>query len=329
MAGTHPGAGSESGRQAIRLSMVAGVGMLAIKSTAWWLTGSAAILSDAAESVVHVAAVLFAGFSYWLSLRSETPRFTYGFERIAFFSAGLEGGLILVAAAGILYTAWRKWSQPTALHNVELGTGLVLLSALLNIGLGWHLVRVGRRQSSLILVANGKHVLADAWTSLGVGGGLIAARWTGLWHLDPLLAAAVGCNVAYSGLGLVTRSVGGLLDYSDPVIGERIREVLRGLSQELGFRYHEVRFRDAGVHLRIELHLLFPGRTPLGEAHQVATWVERALEAKLGRPVEVTSHLEALEDHEVLHRSEHFVGPPQGSRENRSSGPPSCDEDEA
>lgn len=299
------------------LSVGVGMGMLAFKGTAWWLTGSAAILSDAAESLVHVAAVLFAGFSYWLSLHTETPRFTYGFERIAFFSAGLEGGLILVASVGILLTAWRKWAEPGVLHNVEVGTGLVLLSALINIGLGRYLVRVGRTQSSVILVANGKHVLADAWTSLGVAGGLIAARSTGFWHLDPLLAAVVGCNVAYSGLGLVIRSVGGLMDYSDPTVGERIHEALQRLRAELGFRYHGVRFRDAGVRLRVELHLLFPALTPLGEAHRVATRVEEALERELGRPVEVTSHLEALEDHGDLHRTEHYVGELHEGRENR------------
>ncbi|MCP5117091.1 MAG: cation diffusion facilitator family transporter [bacterium] len=157
----------------MRLSLAIGILMLISKTAAFWLTGSAAILSDAAESVVHVVAVAFAVFSLWLSTKPADSRFPFGYERITFFSAGFEGALIILAAVTIIYEAIRKWLAGLTLENIGLGAGLILAASLVNAGLGWYLVRVGRRNNSLILEANGKHVLTDSWTSFGVVGGLL------------------------------------------------------------------------------------------------------------------------------------------------------------
>lgn len=155
-------------RFAMRISLAFGVLMLVGKMAAYLMTGSAAILSDAAESVIHVVAVAFAAFSLRLSTKPAAPQFLYGYERITFFSAGFEGAMIVLAAIFILYAAVEKWMAGLQLENLGAGTLVVLAAGVLNAGLGWYLVRMGRRSRSLILEANGKHVLTDSWMSFGV-----------------------------------------------------------------------------------------------------------------------------------------------------------------
>ena len=297
-------------RFAMRLSLVVGVAMMAGKVAAYVLTGSAAILSDAAESVIHVVAVAFAAFSLWLSSRPANHKFLYGFERITFFSAGFEGAMIVLAAVAIIYAAIHKWLAGLRLEHLGAGTLFVLAAALVNAALGWYLVRTGRRTHSLILEADGKHVLTDSWTSFGVVGGLCLVLATGWKPFDPLVAIAVALNIVWSGGHLIWRSATGLLDYSDPEIGRTLRQRLDELCAELGVHYHGVRFRTTGNRLLVEVHLLFPHGTPVGEAHSVATQLEERLPEKLEVPAEVITHLESLEDHASVHREEHYTGRP-------------------
>ncbi len=297
-------------RFAMRLSLVFGVAMMAGKVAAYLLTGSAAILSDAAESVIHVIAVSFAAFSLWLSARPADHKFPYGYERITFFSAGFEGAMIVLAAVAIIYAAIHKWLAGLRLEHLGLGTLFVLAAALINAGLGWYLVRTGRRTHSLILEADGKHVLTDSWTSFGVVGGLCLVLLTGWKPFDPLFAIAVALNIVWSGGHLIWRSATGLLDYSDPEIGRTLRQRLDELCAELGVHYHGVRFRTTGNRLLVEVHLLFAHETPVGEAHRIATQIEERLPEKLEVPAEVITHLESLEDHASVHREEHYTGRP-------------------
>jgi cation diffusion facilitator family transporter len=297
-------------RFAMRLSLGFGVLMLLGKGGAYVITGSAAILSDAVESVVHVLAVAFAAYSLWLSTRPANQKFLYGYERITFFSAGFEGAMIILAAVTIIVAAVRKWLAGLQLENLGTGTLVVLAAALVNAALGWHLIRTGRRTRSLILEANGKHVLTDSWTSFGVVGGLILVQITGWMPLDPLFAIAVAVNILWSGGGLVMRSARGLLDYSDPDTGHELRAKLDALCADLGVQYHGVKFRNTGYRLMVELHLLFPYDMPVGEAHRKATLLEEKLPAALGLPAEVVTHLESIEDHSRAHREEHYTGKP-------------------
>ena len=206
---------------AMRLSLIVGLAMLIGKTTVYFLTHSAAIFSDAAESVVHVIAVAFASFSLRLSTKSASPQFLYGYERITFFSAGFEGAMIVVAAIAILYESIRKWIAGLQLEHLGAGALLVLMAGLLNAGLGYYLLRTGRRTNSLILEADGKHVLTDSWTSFGVVGGLGLVLLTHWKPFDPLVAIAVAVNILWSGGHLVWRSAVGLMDYSDPKAGRR------------------------------------------------------------------------------------------------------------
>lgn len=298
-------------RFAMRLSLAVGVLMLAAKLAAYWVTGSSAVFSDAAESVVHVVAVAFAAFSLWLSLRPAVPRFQYGYERITFFSAGFEGAMIVLAAASIVYTTTEKWRHGLALEDLGSGVALIAAAGVLNAALGWYLLRVGRRTHSLILEADGKHVLTDSLTSFGVVAGLLLVMLTGWKPFDPLVAYAVAANILWSGGRLMAQSFKGLLDYSDPEVGHRIRRRLDDLCAELEIEYHGVRFRTTGYRQIVEVHLLFPHALPLGEAHRLATQVEERLMLGLEMPAEVTTHLESLEDHADVHRVVHYTGRPE------------------
>ncbi len=296
---------------AMRLSLIVGVLMLLGKVTAYLMTHSAAIFSDAAESIVHVVAVAFAAFSLRLSAKPAAPNFLYGYERITFFSAGFEGAMILVAAIAILVQAINRWISGLQLQHLGAGTLLVLFAGVLNLLLGVYLLRTGRKTNSLILEADGKHVLTDSWTSFGVVGGLVLVMLTGWKPFDPLVAIAVAANIFWSGSRLVRQSVVGLLDYSDPEAGRKIRGKLDEICSELGIQYHGVRFRTTGFRQIVEIHLLFPASTSVSEAHRLATSLEERLPAELDMPAEVITHLESLEDHADVHHEEHYTGKPE------------------
>ena len=298
-------------RFAMRLSLLVGVMMLLGKSAAYFMTGSAAILSDFAESVVHVIADAFAVFSLRLSTKPAAPNFLYGYERITFFSAGFEGAMIVLAAVWILIAAIEKWRAGLKLEHLGSGTLLLLAAGILNGGLGWYLLRIGKPTHSVILEADGKHVLTDSLTSFGVVAGLGLVMITGWKPFDPLIAIAVAANILWSGGRLAWRSAVGLLDYSDPETGKQIRAKLDAICGELGLHYHGVRFRTTGYRHIIEVHLLFPHATPVGEAHRLATALEERLPVELARPAEVITHLESLEDHEHVHSQEHYTGRPE------------------
>lgn len=289
-------------RFAMRVSLVVGVCMLVGKVGAYWLTGSAAILSDAAESVIHVVAVAFAAFSLGLSTRPANPHFRYGYERIAFFSAGVEGALIVIAAIVIIASAVDKWLHGLELSQLGLGTVIVLAAAIANAALGGYLVWLGKRTRSIILEANGKHVLTDSWTSFGVVAGLALVLLTGWKPFDPIVAIAVALNILWSGGGLLHRSISGLMDYSDPEIAKQLEPHVQAVCEDLGVHYHQVRFRSTGQRVLVDLHVLFPYETPVGKAHELATALEEQLHQRLPFQVEVASHIESIEDHEHVHR---------------------------
>jgi cation diffusion facilitator family transporter len=296
---------------AMRISLLFGVAMLLGKTAAYLITHSVAIFSDAAESVIHVIAVGFAWYSLRLSARPASRHFLYGYERITFFSAGFEGALIVVAAVAILIEAIRSWASGLRLQSLSAGVLLILLAGIFNAGLGYYLVRTGRRTHSLILEADGKHVLTDSLTSFGVVGGLGLVLLTHWRPFDPLVAMVVAVNILWSGGRLVWQSAVGLLDYSDPDAGRRIRGQLDSICSELNIQYHGVRFRTTGYRQIIEVHLLFPSLTSVSEAHALATVLEERLPAELGMPAEVITHLESLEDHGEVHHHLHYTGKPE------------------
>jgi cation diffusion facilitator family transporter len=286
---------------AMKLSFAVGVLMLFGKVGAWWLTGSTAILSDAAESIVHVAAVAFALFSMWLSLRPHDESHRYGHDKIAFFSAGFEGAMIIIAAIYIIVSAVLALIHGVRIENLGAGTLLIAASVAINAALGFYLLHRGRRAHSLILVANGRHILTDCYTSGGVILGLLLARGTGILAFDPLIAILLALNILHTGGKLIRESIGGLMDEADPATGARIEAELTRLATAQGIRFHNLRFRNAGNTLWVEVHLLFAQGTPIEVAHRQATGIEAAIEHEIPGRVVVNTHLEAIEDHAEVH----------------------------
>lgn len=286
----------------MNLSLGVGLLMLVMKLYAYAITGSAAIFSDAAESVVHNVAVGFALYSLWYANRPADRSHPYGHEKISYFSAGFEGSLIVLAALYIIYEAIRKWMTGLAIENLNAGIWFTVAACAINGGLGGFLVWRGRRAGSLIIEANGKHVLTDSWTSLGVVAGLLLARFTGWLPFDPICAILVATNILWSGFDLMRRSVGGLMDAADPAIERAVREVLDEEVRKYDVQFHELKHRRAGRSVWVELHLLFPDETALWLAHAQATEIEDAIEKRLGPGVQVTTHLEPAKDHERVHR---------------------------
>jgi len=293
---------------AMAVSVAGALLVLAGKVVAYALTGSAAILSDAGESVTHVLATGFAAFSLWYAAEPPDPGHPYGHGKIAYLAAGAQGAMILLAAGGILYAAGRSLIEGPALR--ELGTGLFITAgvAALNGALGYYLVRVGRRTGSLVLVANGEDVRTDMWTSAGVLTGVGLVWFTGEAWLDPLVATVVALNILWTAYGLLRRAVAGLMEKAHPGTTERIVEVLdEALDDGCIDGFHQVRHRRVENTLWIDCHLLFPDAMPVAEAHRRTTHVEEALEARFpDRDVNITAHLEPAA-HERAH--------PEGHRE--------------
>ncbi len=286
----------------MRLSLAVGFLMVVLKVGAYVLTGSASILGDAAESVVHVAAVMFASFSLGLLQKPADDDHPYGHSKIAFFSAGIEGGLIILAALFIIYEAVDRWIKHLPPTNLDQGLILTTLTILINAALGWHLIRTGKKAGSLILESNGKHVLTDVWTSLGVIIGLSLVALTG-WHgWDSVCGIAMAGNIIWTGYGLMRQSIGGLMDTADPALNAALDAALRRETEKHGLRFHALRHRDAGEMHYVEVHLLFDDEIMLRDAHRIATEIEHAVQTSVDRPVLITTHLECQGDHDELHQ---------------------------
>lgn len=285
----------------MRLSLAIGFLMLLMKTYAYTITKSAAILSDAAESVIHVLAVSFAAYSLWFSSKPPDKNHPYGHDRISFFSAGFEGALIMIAAFYIIYEAIYQWIHGLALQQLEMGTAFIVAATLINAVLGGYLVYLGKKHHSIILEANGKHVLTDSWTSLGVIGGLILVMLTDWLPFDPIIAIAVAFNILWSGFRLMRRSIGGLMDEADPEIDSKLKEILKREADRFGIEFHQLRHRNAGGKLMIEFHLLFNRDKSVAVAHEEATLIEKTVRHAFPYQTEVITHLEPLEDHDEAH----------------------------
>ncbi len=301
-------------RQASWLSFWIGVLMLAIKSVAWNLTRSSAILSDAAESVVHVAAVAFVVYSLRLSQKPPDADHPYGHAKISFFSAGFEGGLISIAGLFIFYQAIVQWTGGLQPQHLGLGSLLTAVALLINGWLGWHLLKLGKKGGSLILEANGNHVLTDAWTSIGVLVGLGLTWATGWMGFDPICAMLVALNILWSGVRLMWRSASGLMDRADPAVQVAIVARLDAVKARHGVTWHQMRHRHLGDGHWVDFHLVFDDETTVRDAHEIATDFEREVRDEMGSSTIVTTHLEPIKDHERIH------GHPPGEMPTTVSG---------
>jgi cation diffusion facilitator family transporter len=277
------------------LSIAAAGATISLKAVAWLLTGSVGLLSDAAESVVNlVAAVVALAALHWASKPADSDH-AYGHAKVEYFSVGIEGSLILIAALTITVTATDRLLHPQPLSDVGFGLIVSVAASLINLGVGLLLVRAGRQARSIILEADGKHLLTDVWTSVGVVVGVAAVAITGWERLDGVVALAVASNIIITATGLLRRSGGGLMDRAlDEAVQRQIEQVLASFASR-GVQFHALRTRQAGHRAFVSTHVLVPGAWTVQHGHDVAEEVEAALRAELPYAT-VFTHLEPVED---------------------------------
>lgn len=274
------------------LALATGVVVFAVKLAAWRLTGSAAVLSDALESVVNVVAGALLLYSLHVSIRPADRDHPYGHGKVEFFSAGVEGTLIGVAALLIAAESIRALIAGPQVRQIDLGLLLVTAATAANALVGWHLVRVGRRVHSLALVADGRHLLTDVVTSAGVLVGLAAVRVTG-WHvLDPLVALAVALQILRTGWQLVRQAVGGLMDEAEPATLRRIVDALERDREPWWIDAHSLRAWRSGHTEHVDLHLVVPRYFDVDRLHAIGEQVERVALGASGLPGEAIVHFD-------------------------------------
>ncbi len=272
------------------ISLAVSVVLLAAKYQAYRLTGSTAILSDALESIVNVVAAVFAIGALIFAGRPADRNHPYGHGKMEFLSAAFEGGLIAFAALVILYEVVVGLTHGVELRALDLGLAIVLGAGLVNLALGYHLVRTGRRSGSLTLVADGRHVLADFYTSAGVVVGLLLVRFTGLVWLDPLVAAVVALNLMWTGARLIRQASAGLLDEEDPALLQRLLQVLQPHLGQGVIRVHHLRAIRAGRVNHVDAHLVVPEFWSVDRSHELAEDLGERVMKELGAEGEMTLH---------------------------------------
>lgn len=279
-------------KQVMNASLAVAVVLLAVKVTASILTDSSAIYSDAAESVVHMLAVAFAAWALRLSHKPADDTHHFGHDKVSFVSAGFEGAMITAAAMLIFYQAGYQWLFGVKIERIGLGAVLTGAAALINLLLGLALVRVGKKQASTLVRANGLHVLTDVWSSVAVLIALGLIKLTGWTWWDPIAATLAAANICRTGFGLIRESLGGLLDASDPAMERRIRELLEQEARSRGMSYHHLRHRHSGRMHWVEFHLVCDDGLSVGNAHELATEIEASVAGLLQPHARVISHLE-------------------------------------
>lgn len=277
------------------VSLVVGICVLILKLAAWWVTGSVGLFSDAMESVVNIAAAIVAFFALRTAAKPPDERHHFGHGSAEYLSALLEGMLIAAAATVIVVSSIDRLITPQPLEHVGIGLFISVIASLMNAATAWLLIRVGRRHKSLALIADGKHLLTDLWTTGGVLVGVVAVALTGWERLDPLIALGVAVNILIVGFSLVRRSVSGLLVSAlPPEDAARLTTVLAQFNQK-PVLIHAVQSRVAGRELFVSLHVLVPGDWPVARGHDLCEDIESAVSDEFGA-ASVSTHLEPVED---------------------------------
>jgi len=277
------------------LSIAAAVITIAMKLSAYWLTNSVSLLSDALESLVNLVAAIVALIVLNIATRPADEEFAYGYSKVEFFSSGFEGGMILLAAGSIIYTAIPRLIDPQPLEQVGFGLAVSITASLVNLGVARVLASAGKRYNSITLEADAHHLMTDVITTAGVIGGVVMVAITGWTRLDPLIAMIVAANIVYTGFSLLRRSAQGLLDKALP--GEDMQQVQQVLNNygPQGVKFHALRSRSAAARGFVSMHILVPGGWTVKRAHDMAEKIERDVRSRLPGTV-VFTHIEPLED---------------------------------
>lgn len=286
---------NHSARFYIILSILAALATMAVKFAGYLLTGSVGLFSDAAESVVNLVAALVAFWALTLAARPADDAHAYGHSKSEYFSSGVEGALILVAALVIMIEAIPRLLHPEPLQHIGVGLAFSVSGALINGVLAWFMLRAGKRQRSVILQADAHHLFADVWTTVGVliGVGLVAL--TGWLILDPIVALVVAVNVIWTGIRLLRETGLGLLDTALPPEDLAQIHTILDVYREQGVEFHALRTRQAGKRRFISFHLLVPGRWTISKGHALSEEIEKTIRCALPENT-ILTHLEPRED---------------------------------
>ena len=286
----------ESLKKFAYLSIAAAVVTIGLKFFAYLYTGSMGLLSDALESCVNLVAAVVALIMIHISEKPADEGHEFGHTKAEYFSSAIEGSLILVAAFSIIWSAVPRLIAPQPIENVGLGLLISTSASLVNLGVSLVLISNGKKRKSLLLEADGKHLMTDVWTSAGVIAGVLIVKLTGFLILDPVIAVLVALNIIWTGFTLIKRSANGLMDAS--ITEEelkKVKEYLDGLKTDT-IEYHSLMTRQAGQRKFISLHLLVPGEWSVQQGHDFAEKIEETIEDMFSEPVTVSSHIEPIED---------------------------------
>ena len=301
--GTHNGR-TKRDENAIRLragwlAVAAAIVTISLKFTAYGLTGSAGLLSDAVESLANLVTASAVLISIWYASRPVDRSHNYGHGKVEFFASGIEGIFIILAAISIAWIGIVRMFNPHELESLGLGTLIALAATAVNLVVGRMLIRVGRAQRSPALTADGRHIMTDVWTTAGVLVGLAIVAFSGWLWVDALIALVLAANIAVTGWRLLNVGIDGLMDRALPVDDELVvRKAVEAAllsAPDPRTTYHALRTREAGNRRFVDFHLLVPGQVNVGDAHALASQLEQAVHDALPG-VETTVHIEPLED---------------------------------
>lgn len=294
------------------LSIAAALSTIILKSYAYWLTDSVGLLSDALESLINLVAAVIVLITLNIAARPPDDNHAYGHDKIEYFSSGAEGIMILLAACSIAYTAWERLLHPEPLQQLDVGIAISVFASLINLFVARVLISVGRSRHSITLEADGKHLMTDVWTTIGIliGIGLIAvgnrfqftldlAAHLGMpgWEiLDPIIAILVALNIVWAGLHLIRRTIAGLMDAALPE--EELAEIvaiLERFAASDNITYHALRTRYAGARRFMSVHVLVPGQWSVQQGHDLLEMIEQQIMDRFDN-IDIDTHLEPIED---------------------------------
>ncbi len=275
------------------LSIAAAIVTIGLKLVAYRLTGSVGLLSDAIESLVNLVGGIMALAMLTVAARPADEGHPYGHSKAEYFSSGVEGSLILLAAASIAYAAVARLITPKPLEQVGLGLAVSVLASGVNLAVALLLLRVGRKRNSITLEANAQHLLTDVWTSVGVLAGVTAVALSGWQRLDPIVALAVAANIIWTGIGIVRRSAAGLMDSALSAGDLAAVQRVLAVHQARGVQFHKLQTRQAGAHKFVSIHVQVPGGWTVERGHQMAGHIASDIRHALP-DASVFTHLEPL-----------------------------------
>ncbi len=284
------------------LSIAAALSTIALKSYAYWLTNSVGLLSDALESLINLVAAIIALSALIIAAKPADDDHEFGHDKIEYFSSGAEGIMILLAAVSIAYSAWERLQNPQLIQQLDLGLLISFVATLINLIVARVLISAGKKYHSITLEADGKHLLTDVWTTVGIiaGIGVLAIlQWLGYkgWEiLDPIIAMLVAVNILWAGISLIRRAFAGLMDGAlNKHEHAIIKKVLDNFVLQQGIEYHELRTRYSGSQRFLSVHILVPGHWSVQKGHDLLEQVESELSRHFDR-IDIDTHLEPIED---------------------------------